>query len=252
VRSDFVLLDTIEDLPRPDGSTFDVPVYGFRPGIEDAGGYLLTNGDREQDYQGLSLFFNKRLSNRWMLRGNVTLQDWEWSVPESEREDPNLYLGGDYVDGGPVLQGSGEGSGSKGGVYIGAGWSYSITGMYQIAPDRPWGFNASAAFTGREGYPIPYFRRFGSPFIADSSTNIMTTLNADDFSNEDVHVVDLRLEKELSFESYSFTVGVELFNAFNESTVLQRQHRLDRSNSDYVQEILSPRVWRFGVRFRFN
>ncbi len=29
-----------------------------------------------------------------MLRRNVTLQDWEWDVPASELEDPNLYLGG--------------------------------------------------------------------------------------------------------------------------------------------------------------
>jgi hypothetical protein len=31
--------------------------------------------------------------------------------------------------------------------------------MYQVAPDRPWGFNLAGNLTGRQGYPIPYFTR---------------------------------------------------------------------------------------------
>ena len=32
----------------------------------------------EEEYLGASLTFNKRLANRWLLRGNVAWQDWEW------------------------------------------------------------------------------------------------------------------------------------------------------------------------------
>jgi hypothetical protein len=39
-----------------------------------------------------------------------------------------------------------------------------------------------------------------------------------------------------------------VFNALNESFVLQRNGRLRRSNSDHVLEIVSPRVIRVGVR----
>ena len=204
----------------PDGTALEIPFYYFRDGITDTAGRFLTNGDRESDYQGVSLFFNKRLSNRWMLRGNFTFQDWEWDVPASEQEDPNQYIGGAYQDGGAVIQGSGTGSGSKGAVYINAGWSYSVTGMYQIAPDKKWGFNASAALTGREGYPIPYFIGRVTGFAEGSlNTNIQATTNNDDFSNEDVHLVDLRVEKEFGFNNYNFTVGVELF---------KRAQRVDR------------------------
>ena len=141
----------------------------------------------------------------------------------------------------------------RGGVYINAGWSYSVTGMYQIAPDRKWGFNVSAALNGHEGYPVPYFIGRVSGFAEGSlNTNIQATANADDFQLDDVHLLDLRLEKEFGFDDFNFTVGVELFNALNDSTVLQRQHRLGISTSDYVQEILSPRIFRAGVRFRFK
>ena len=251
-HADYTLQQTLTG-NLPDGTAYSVPFYTFAntPGIIDTAGSLMTNGDREQDYQGISLVFNKRLSNRWMMRGNFTFQDWEWDIPDSEREDPNSYLGGANQDGAAVLEGSGTGSGSKGGIYINAGWSYSLTGMYQIAPDTGWGFNVSAALNGREGYPIPYFVGRVSGFAAGSS-NIQVTENPDSFSHDDVHMLDLRVEKEFGFGDSNFIVGLELFNALNESNVLQRQHRLGRSNTDHVIEIVSPRVFRIGVRFRFN
>ena len=48
------------------------------------------------------------------------------------------------------------------------------------------------------------------------------------------------------------TKRLELFNALNESTILQRQHRMNLGSSNNVNEILSPRIWRIGFRFRFD
>ena len=100
-----------------------------------------------------------------MLRGNVTYSDWTWSkVPASSNADPTAASwAAASSEGDAVLQGSGTGSGSKGGVYINSKWSYSLNGLYQIAPDRPWGFNVALNLNGRQGYPIPYFRRVGLP-----------------------------------------------------------------------------------------
>jgi hypothetical protein len=61
-------------------------------------------------------------------------------------------------------------------------------------------------------------------------------------------MVDFRLEKEFSVKDLGITVGADVFNALNESFVLQRNGRLRRSNSDHVLEIVSPRVIRVGVR----
>jgi len=249
-RSDYATTPLILNRTLPNGQAVQIPFYGL-VGVEDIGGAFLTNGDREQDYLGLSLVFNKRLSNRWMLRGNITLQDWEWNIPESEREDPNVYLGGGNQDGNTVLQGSGTGSGSKGGVYITPGWSYSFTGMYQIAPDRKWGFNVSAALTGHEGYAIPYFVTLSGAF-ATGNANLQAGESNTEFTLDDVETVDLRVEKEFGFNDYNFTVGLELFNAFNEATVLQRRHRIGVGNTNHILEVLSPRIWRVSFRFRFD
>jgi hypothetical protein len=60
------------------------------------------------------------------------------------------------------------------------------------------------------------------------------------------------VEKELSFRDFGLTLGVDVFNAFNEAYVLQRNHRLGQTTSDDVREILSPRILRLGARLSFR
>ena len=226
-----------------------VTVWELKPGLTSRNGVFIENGDREQDYLGASFTFNKRLANRWMLRGNVSWQDWEWNVPDSELEDQTQFLGGGH-DGDPVLQGSGTGSGSKGGVYINSNWSYSVNGLYQIAPDRPWGFNVAANLTGREGYPVPYYRRVARNGIPGQAN--VQIVGSDEFRNDDINVVDARLEKELTFSDFGLTLGVDVFNLLNENFVLQRQHRLNNAATNNVTEVLSPRIFRVGARLSFR
>jgi hypothetical protein len=233
----------------PSGEVRTVTVYELKPGLTSRNGIFVENGDREQDFMGASLTFNKRLSNRWMVRGNVSWQDWEWNVPDSELEDPTHFLGGGH-DGDPVLQGSGTGSGAKGGVYINSDWSYSVNGLYQIAPDRPWGFNVAGNLTGREGYPIPYFRRVPRNGIPGQA-NVQVS-GSDEFRNDDIHVLDARIEKEFTFSDVGLTLGVDVFNALNENFVLQRRHQLGIRQTNHVTEILSPRIFRLGARLSFR
>jgi outer membrane receptor protein involved in Fe transport len=127
--------------------------------------------------------------------------------------------------------------------------------MYQIAPDRPWSFNVAANLTGRQGYPLRYVERVVRDTIADNAgSGIDIPIDADPnaFRYPDIHVVDLRVEKEFTFSDFGLTLGADVFNAFNESYVLQRQGVLGRGNSDFVTEILSPRVVRVGARVSFR
>jgi hypothetical protein len=235
----------------PNGDVRTVTYYELKPGINSRGGVFYENGDREQEYLGASLTFNKRLANRWMLRGNVSWQDWTWNIPDSEVEDLTPLLGVGR-DGDPVLQGSGTGSGSKGGVYINSNWSYSVNGLYQIAPDRPWGFNVAGNLTGREGYPVPYFRRLNRNGIPTAANLDFTQGGPDEFRNDDINVFDARVEKEFTFSDFGLTLGVDVFNVLNENFVLQRQHRLNVGTTNNVNEVLSPRIFRLGARLSFR
>ena len=96
-RSDYVLCSTCP-LARPgglpNGDSYNRNYYVLRDGISTRGGAFLSNGDSEQEFKGGSITFNKRLANRWMMRGNVSFADWKWSkIPESSIEDPTFILG---------------------------------------------------------------------------------------------------------------------------------------------------------------
>ena len=246
----------------PDGTTFPLEVWELRSGVSTRGGFLLENGDREQEYKGVSFTFNKRLSNRWMTRGNITWSDWTWNTPNSENEDPTRQInngaGGQAIkDGDIVVQGSGTGSGSKGNVFINSEWSYSLNALYQVAPDRPWGFNVAGNLTGRQGYPIQYFQRVSGGTARNTKdgafgVNVPLTADQDSYRFDDIRILDLRVEKEFSFKDFGFTVGADVFNATNESTVLQRQGRLQIATGDHVTEVVSPRIIRLGVKFNFR
>ncbi len=189
-----------------------------------------------------------------MFRGNVTWSDWNWStVPQSDITDPTPPLGGGNREGDAVLQGSGTASGSKGGVYINSKWAYSMNGLYQVAPDHPWGFNVALSLTGRQGYPVPYYVRVGLPGNENgASAFVQATDRPDTFRLDDINIVDARVEKEFTFSDVGLTLGVDCFNVLNEAYVLQRQHRLRLGSSDYVREITSPRIFRIGARVSFR
>ena len=238
----------------PNGQPYRADVWFLRNGLSSRGGAYLYNSGKEQEYKGASIVFNKRLANRWMFRGNVTWSDWTWStVPQSDITDPTPPLGGGNREGDAVLQGSGTASGSKAGVYINSKWAYSLNGLYQIAPDHPWGFNVALSTTGRQGYPVPYYVRVGLPGNENgASAFVQATDRPDTFRLQNVNIVDARVEKEFTFSDVGLTLGVDCFNVFNEAYVLQRQHRLRLGSSDYVREITSPRIFRIGARVSFR
>jgi hypothetical protein len=230
----------------PDGKAYTVTWWTLRPEVTSRGGRYLENGDREQEYRGAFLTFDKRLSNRWMLRGNAGLQDWRWHIPDSENEDPTDLAVGGVKDGSLVFF---KGQGTKQNVFIGSRWSYSVTGLYQVAPDHKWGFDVAGILTGREGYPIRYSQRVLRPDLG-GFVNVPLTSDVNAYRYPDAHVLDLRLAKEIPLRhaGAGLTLSVDCFNAFNSAYVLQRQSLLGQNNSDFVIEVLGPRILRLGAR----
>ncbi|MFQ5527870.1 MAG: hypothetical protein ACE5GX_16630 [Thermoanaerobaculia bacterium] len=243
----------------PDGSSYSYETFAANSSLAFTGGTLFTNGPREINYQGLSVNATKRLANKWMLRGyfNYNLQE-EWDIPEStfENDDPNRFQDGagastqqSTIDGGLyVVQSTGSGKTDN---WIQSTWQANLNGLYQVAPDRPWGFNVAANVTAREGYPIPYFVPVtGSDGIG---RNILATPEIDSFRNDDIFLVDLRLDKEFATAgNTSLTFSLDAFNITDETYVLQRFDNLLSGSAEHLRETVSPRVYRLGVRLNWR
>ena len=244
----------------PDGSSVSVPGFAIDPSLEPTGFSHLLNGSREIEYNGISATFNKRLANRWALRGYFNYGKGEWNVPQTftDNNDPNdlgnlgtgINAQGEDDDGALYYTRS-SGSG-RGDIYLQSTWQWNITGIYQVMPDRPWGFNLSGNLFGREGFLIPY----NNSVTAGDGINRLISLvgkDVDRFRSDDLTTIDLRMEKEFSAgNDVSLTLGIDLFNALNEGTVLAREPTLTGGTADNVQDLLAPRIWKLGVRIAWR
>ena len=249
--ADYVLQPAPITGTLPDGSSYSVPNYRLKAGTPAPVFYLTTNRpDYHQTYNGLELTATKRFSNRWMMRGNVTLSDWKQHVGANGFVDPTHIVSGDSCS-----SCDNEVVASSGGIggYINSRWSYSLT----TAVELPFQLMAGAAVVGREGFVVPYYRRQNNR-DGLGNKNVMVS---EDFAADrlpDLFNLDLRLARDFHVPGgVVLNLSIDLFNATNERTVLDRDNRMYSANgadvkvNNWIQQLQSPRVWRAGARVRF-
>jgi hypothetical protein len=229
----------------PDGSPYEVQTWAANPlQWSYTGGNLLTDGDRDIDYFGTSITLTKRLSNQWMMRGFVNYNfDESWVVPTSyfANNDPNREVRRGVVDGQIYAEWGA----------LQSTWQWNLNGMYQVSPDRPWGFNVAGNLSGRQGTPIGYFRRVAG--LDGIRRFISVEENLGDFRADDVATVDVRLEKEFAATgNVGLVFSIDGFNILNSGAVLDRYADLGAGDGDWVYATVSPRVWRLGVRLNWR
>jgi hypothetical protein len=262
--ADYVLNSVNATALLPNGQSVSLPWYHLAAGVPTPIYFVEQNRpDYYQRYEGLELTATKRMSNRWMLRGNFTFQNWTQHVGSSGIVDPTCQRTATDVcsvdSGSQVLVGSGSASGAFGGVYINSKWNYSLTGAYQIpVVEASLGFNLN----GRQGYALPYVVRVTAP-NGEGNKLLIAPSSVDTFRNPNVNDLDLRLAKDFRFSRLGLTLSVDAFNVLNSNTILQRNvQRLGSASattgvftpvggSNNVTEVLSPRVFRVGARVSF-
>jgi hypothetical protein len=237
----------------PDGRTVSVPTYSLRDGLSSSGGSLVTNGDRKLQYWGLTLGVEKPMANRWSLRSYATYGDTKLKVGSQFKnfDDPTdiISLGfglwGDnndiYVD---------ESYGTHRLVLLNSRWSFNVSGIYQVAPDRPWGFNVAGSFSGREGYPFV-------PAASRSVHAVQVAPRLDEFRFQDLYTVDARIDKDFTIGDFKLTTSIDGFNLLNTQPVLERNPKAPSvddgpAGSYQVVARLSPRVFRWGITVHFR
>jgi hypothetical protein len=223
---------------------------------------IQSRPDYYQDYWGVDVVLNKRLSHKWMLNANFTWQDQAQHYGSNGYLDPtNLWA----YDGEPQAAFIGGASG-KINQYTYARWMGKIGGLYQL----PFDINVSGTFNVREGWVVnEYFTivDYRLPNAKSRSNNILMS----PFGSQRLPMfynLSLRLEKMLRLgDTGRIYVMADLFNVLN-STIENRRYQKFIGTSyiypnsaqnrfvPYLQnyalnEIINPRVMRVGVRFTF-
>ena len=247
--------DETIDLGDAAGKSWYLPIASF-PGATPY--RMVDKSTAYRTYLGLDLAVTKRLSHRWFLNASLTLQDQRVHWGDSYIDPTNQWA----VDG-KSYGNWGSGSGGKVSVQMYSRWLAKFSGLYQL----PWGFDVSATLHAREGWKIPnyitlaYANSESWPGLYRSNTVYLQNLTKDGlpvFSN-----LSFRIEKRISLGTGRMVLMADVFNALNSAVVNRaydaylgtyyvdtEEFSANPFNRLY-NEILNPRVWRFGIRFEF-
>ena len=222
-------------------------------------GRLLTNRpDRPYNFSGFELSAIKRLANKWMGRVAFSYNDWTENfdggvagnagVQDPTRTQAVRFGGG--VDSGPLVDGGqvailSTGSGKSNVIYTSVKWQFTGNALVQL----PWDLELAGAVFGRQGNPAPTYLRISVP--GDGAKNVLAMPNVDDRRYATIWNVDFRLGKNIKIGGASAVLSAEVFNAFNRNAEIQRTRDAASAVFNRLDEILSPRVVRFGLRFLF-
>src|SRR5471030_2048119 len=234
----------------PDGSGYSVPTYIANAAKVTAGGsgFLLTNWNGYYtDYHGLELSAVKRLSNRWMGRVGVTLNNAREHYAPSAMYDtngnPTRTTTEPLVDGGQFApQSTGNSAGT---VFMNARWQFNANGMYQA----PYGIELAANVFGRQGYPFPLYRT--QALGADTGLSVLVTPAIDTFRYDNVWDTDLRVSRTFKMRAVSLRVIGDVFNVTNANTVLIRNNNILSTAFNTIAQNVSPRIFRMGLTVGF-
>jgi Carboxypeptidase regulatory-like domain len=223
---------------------FTATPFVVNDGVADriSGGLLLRNRpDFSRTYNGLELSMVKRLSNRWMGRAAVTLNNWKEHVGPGALVNPTHQ--DPQIDGAQHMEFA-VGSGKN--YYTSAKWQVNVNGMYQL----PAGFEIAANLFGRQGYPKPVYLQLDTGAL-DGLLNVLAVSSTDQIRLKNLWDLDLRLAKSIKFGGASLTVAGEIFNALNANTELYRNPNATSTSLNRLDEILAPRIARVSARFTF-
>ncbi len=228
-----------------DGTSF----FDLRPGLELRPEGLLVNGDRERESLAATLSWRRRLSG-WTTTGHLTWSETEWRLGDQFRryDDPTDTVGSGDDDGETVVQLQSESPGlGKESFAIGSRWSFDWT-FGRVLPRN---FELGIVLSGREGQPLPYYRRIARERAGIAALEL--TERADSLRTADVVTVDARLAKRFHWrDGLEASVALEIFNVFDTREPLRHELDLGVGRGGAIDELTRPRVVRFSVRLGWN
>ncbi len=241
--------------------SFSVPyfVYG---GVDD-GDQIVTNANNyKTKYDGVDITVRKRMSNNFMLNGSLTLQKQKANYDGGD--SLAFYIGDGGLSGQvfpfdptnlPSLNDQpyafAPGGSGKSGVYPYSEWQLKLSGVYQF----PWDISVGAYGRYQQGYPYVLFAAVRDTSLLPSLGTTNHLILVEPFGSrrfENIFTLDLQFEKGFDFGNYGrLAVSANLFNVTNTNTVIRRLRSVTSSQLNRIDELISPRALRLGVRYSF-
>jgi hypothetical protein len=191
----------------------------------------------EGTYKTLEFSTNKRYSRRWSLNASLS---YTWT-----EEYGNLYFNNRFATavagGGFSHFGSFPLNPNEQTLNEFTSWNAKITGTI----DAGWGLKVSPVVKMQSG--APYGRYFSTAM--NYGTQIILAEPIGTRRQEDVNVVDFRVEKQLKFATRArLGLFFDMFNVMNSNTAININWRSGAA-FEKATTVLPPRIAKFGVKF---
>jgi hypothetical protein len=99
------------------------------------------------------------------------------------------------------------------------------------------------------------FGRVNDPTLNDALATSFHLFLVEPFGSrryDDIFTLDLQFEKGFDIGSYGrLNLTANLFNVTNTNTIIRRQRRVNASTFNSIEENISPRALRLGIRYSF-
>src|SRR5262249_21352979 len=127
-------------------------------------------------------------------------------------------------------------------------YQFIANGYYQ----GPWGVNLGGNLLVRQGFSEVFFANdVATNDAVHSKKDVLLLTDVGKYRLPTLASLDFRAEKEMVFGRTRLALDFDVFNLLNSGTVLGRQYDVQASNFNAIQEIMNPRIARFGVRIGF-
>jgi len=220
--------------------------YQYKDGIEETTkAWYSQRPDYNNKYIGLELTFKKRLtaSSRWMVNGSFTFQRWRqyYTSPYGYglNYDPTGHENPDNLHNTPES-------------YMSPRWQVKLGFAVQL----PFKFNLAGSFFGREGFIrddhwVDYSNWIQGLDIRPGTNGYMRSGRRGEDRYPNLFMVNLKLERAIKIDFARLIFSVDLFNVFNTNAVQSVEENSGRATYGDMRTIVSPRVFRLGVRLDF-
>lgn len=248
---------------------FDVPIYMLPEHLQD-GTQILRNIDGYvRSYDGLDIMVRKRMSRNFMINAGLVLQRQKahYKSPDAAAMGILIDYNGTFFpfDPGQVsfLNNQTYANWGRSEIFPFSEWNLTVSGVYQFPRD----FTFGAYMRYKQGYPYVLFGSFPDCTLSEAIGCTQHQILVEPFSSRrygNIFLLDLQLEKGFDIGRYGrLSLNATVFNVTNTNTVLRRVGGLTATDKDGVliaqqpdsfnaiEEIISPRVLRFGIRYNF-
>ena len=226
-----------------------VPVQYFAPNFQLPVATVVVNQpDFYRTYKGFELAFRKRMSRAWQVNGS-----YSYSVAPQFYPTPASYGPQAWSDPTNVAKYNGatyaQESTSSGldNVFVQTPWIFRLSGSYTTPL---WKINVAGFYNARGGYPFLQAVQTGSRGNGAGAVAVLLD-QIGETRLPTFQQMDFRVDKPFTFGPTRIVASMDVFNLFNDNTILAKSRNQNASSANVIKNILSPRVIRFGARFTF-